>query len=282
MTLQIRHLRLAVCLRSASSLNRAAKELGVTQPTASRILAEIERHISVTVLERTPRGSALTPAGEAFAARAAETLDSFDALVDPARWRQDSLTIAYAWGGLETAMTEAVRQWHQAHPRGSCRMRQHDDPLGALTSGAADLALLRGSMDLPRLATCVLYTESRVVVLPQDSPLADRPSLGRADLQDMEFVVNADSGTGEELRFGASSAPPATEVHGVDEWIVAIAARSDRFGITPESTMSYYSHPRLVVRPVADLPDIPLRLAWREDEGRASIREFIALLKDAA
>lgn len=282
MTLQIRHLRLVAHLRSARSLNRAAGELGITQPTASRMVAEIERHIGISILERTPRGSVLTPVGETFADRAAQTLVSFDALVEPARWQQDSLTVAYAWGGLGAAMMEAIRQWEQSRPHGSCRMRQHDDPLEALTSGAADVAVVRASGDSPLLASCILYTESRAGVLPQDSPLADLSSLNRADLQDMELVVNVDSGTTEGLWLGASSAPRTTEVHGVDEWIVAIATRQDRFGITPESTLDFYSHPRLVARPVVDLPDIPLRLVWREDEGRSAVQEFIALVKDAA
>lgn len=282
MALQIRHLRLVVCLRSVSSLNRAASELGVTQPTASRMLDEIERHIGATVMKRTARGSVLTPPGEAFAEHALQTLASFDALVDPARWQQRELTLAYAWGGLESALTEAVRRWHQSPSNGACQMRQHDDPQRSLESGAADLALIRGAVDSPQLSSRTLYVESRVVVLPADSPLTSFPSIGRAELQDLEIVLNADGGTAGGLWDGEPRTPQRMHVHGVDEWIVAIASHSHRFGVTPESTMSYYAHPRVVVRPVSDLPDIPVCLAWRREDRRTMIQEFVALVAEAA
>ncbi|MCY1685161.1 LysR family transcriptional regulator [Kocuria sp. SL71] len=282
MTLQIRHLRLAVLMRSVSSLSRAASELGITQPTASRLLDEIERNIGVAVIERSARGSKLTPTGEAFVAHALQTLASFDALVDPDRWQQRELTLAYAWGGLESTLTDAVRRWHQNLPHGRCRLRQHDDPRRSLESGAVDLALIRGAVDSPMLSSCTLYVENRVVVLPVDSPLISLSSIERSQLQDLEAVVNVDSGTTGELWVGDPPQPQVTEVHGVDEWIVAIASHQQRFGVTPESTMSYYAHPRIVARPSNDLPDIPVCLAWRREDRRTMVQDFIALAKECA
>jgi DNA-binding transcriptional LysR family regulator len=282
MALQIRHLRLVVCLRSVRSLNRAAKKLGITQPTASRMLGEVERHIGVTVMKRTARGSMLTSLGEAFAEHALQTLASFDALVDPARWQQRELTIAYAWGGLESALTEAVRQWHKNPSNGHCQMRQHDDPRRSLESGAADLALIRGAVDSPQLSSSTLYVENRVVVLPTDSPLISCSSIDRAELQHLEIVLNVDGGTAGGLWAGEPRMPQQIHVHGVDEWIVAIASHPRRFGVTPESTMSYYAHPRVVVRPVRDLPDIPVCLAWRREDRRAMVQEFVSLVAEAA
>lgn len=282
MALGVRHLRLAVRLRTVGSLNRAAVELGVTQPTASRMMAQIERHLGASLLERGPYGSALTAAGEMFAQQAAQTLDSFDALTDPSRWQPRALAIAYAWGGLESALTTAVRAWQQGPSRGSCRLHQSDDPLRSLESGTADLALIRGSVDSPLLSSCTLYMEDRVVVLPWDSPMIRRSSVGLADLQAMELVVNVDSGTTGDLWAGRSCRPKEAHVHGVDEWMVAIASDPGRFGITPESTMSYYTHPGIVTRPGSDLPDIPVGLAWRHDEKRAAVHEFVAMARDAA
>ena len=161
-------------------------------------------------------------------------------------------------------------------------MRQQDDPLRSLESGAADLALNRGVVDSPLLSSCTLYMESRVIVLPVESPLAGLSSVGLSDLRELEVVLNIDSGTSGGLWAGEPRAPQEVQVHGVDEWIVAIASHPRRFGVTPESTMSFYNHPRIVTRPVRDLPDIPVCLAWRHEERRAAVQEFISLVTDAA
>lgn len=282
MALEVRHLRLVVCLRTAGSLNRAAAELGVTQPTASRMIAVIERHVGASLLERGPRGSTLTAVGEAFTQQAAQILASFDALTDPSRWQHRTLAIAYAWGGLESALTTAVRAWQQLPASGECRMHQSDNPLRSLESGAADLALIRGQVDAPLLSSCALYREDRVIVLPIDSPLADLPCVGLRDLQDMEVVVNLDSGTTGALWADSPRSPRQFRVHGVDEWIVAIASARGRFGVTPASTMSYYTHPGIITRPSEGFPDLPVSLAWRGDEKRAAVHELIGLVKDAA
>lgn len=269
-------------MRRVSSLSRAASELGITQPTASRMLDEIERGIGAAVIERSARGSKLTPTGEAFVAHALQTLASFDALVDPERWQQRELTLAYAWGGLESTLTNAVRRWQQNPPNGRCRLRQQDNPRRSLESGAVDLALIRGAVDSPLLSSCTLYVESRAVVLPVDSPLTSLSCVEISHLQDLELVVNVDSGTTGDLWAGRPSRPQVAEVHGVDEWIVAIASHQQRFGVTPESTMSYYTHPRIVVRPSHDLPDIPVCLAWRREDRRAMVQDFIALARESA
>jgi len=56
------------------SINRAAKEIGVTQPALSRALVELERDIGRPLLIRRRRGVALTNAGQLLADRAPELL----------------------------------------------------------------------------------------------------------------------------------------------------------------------------------------------------------------
>jgi DNA-binding transcriptional LysR family regulator len=45
------------------SLGRAAREHGISQPAASTQLRRLERQLGITLIERSPRGSRLTPAG---------------------------------------------------------------------------------------------------------------------------------------------------------------------------------------------------------------------------
>jgi len=68
--LKLSHLRMLAALREAGQIGLAADRIGITQPAASRLLAEIERIAGIAVHERSGRGVGLTPAGEALARRA--------------------------------------------------------------------------------------------------------------------------------------------------------------------------------------------------------------------
>lgn len=72
--LKLRHLQLLVTLQEAGQLGQAAEVLGIAQPAASRLLAEIEEIIGHSVHERVGRGLALTEVGTSLARRAARVL----------------------------------------------------------------------------------------------------------------------------------------------------------------------------------------------------------------
>lgn len=72
--IKITHLRLLAALAETRQLSAAAEVIGITQPAASRLLAEVERIGDTLLHQRTGRGLALTPGGEALARRAARVL----------------------------------------------------------------------------------------------------------------------------------------------------------------------------------------------------------------
>ena len=68
--LKLSHLRLLAALADVEQLTLAAATIGISQPAASRLVAEIERIIGSAVHERTGRGIGLTAMGRALALRA--------------------------------------------------------------------------------------------------------------------------------------------------------------------------------------------------------------------
>jgi molybdate transport repressor ModE-like protein len=68
--IKLSHLRLLEALDDCGQISDAARRLGMAQPAASRLLAEIERIVGRPVHERTGRGVVLTPVGSALALRA--------------------------------------------------------------------------------------------------------------------------------------------------------------------------------------------------------------------
>ena len=68
--LKLSHLRILAAFAETEKISLAAERIGVTQPAASRLVAEIEQIVGAPVHIRTGRGVALTLVGRALADRA--------------------------------------------------------------------------------------------------------------------------------------------------------------------------------------------------------------------
>ena len=68
--LKLGHMRMIVALEDGGQVSTAAQLLNVSQPAASRMIAEIEALLQVPICERRPRGIVLTTYGKALARRA--------------------------------------------------------------------------------------------------------------------------------------------------------------------------------------------------------------------
>ena len=75
MTLQ--QLRYAVTIAEKKSMNKAAQELFVTQPSLSNMMKELEKEIHIEIFERTNRGISVTPEGEEFLGYARQMLEHY-------------------------------------------------------------------------------------------------------------------------------------------------------------------------------------------------------------
>ena len=63
--LKLRHMRLVAALEEHGQIRAAAQAMNISQPAASRMIAEIEDILGVPICERLPRGIRLTPYGAA-------------------------------------------------------------------------------------------------------------------------------------------------------------------------------------------------------------------------
>lgn len=90
-------LRLFLAAVELGSVSKAAARVRVAQPSATAKLHKLERQLGVTLLERTPTGSAPTEAGSRLVPACEQALAAVAALVDRAesiRAAADQLTIA--------------------------------------------------------------------------------------------------------------------------------------------------------------------------------------------
>ena len=75
MTLQ--QLRYAVAIADHKSMNKAATELFVTQPSLSNTIKDLENEIHIEIFIRSNRGIVITPEGEEFLGYARQMLDHY-------------------------------------------------------------------------------------------------------------------------------------------------------------------------------------------------------------
>ncbi|MBB4438173.1 MULTISPECIES: LysR family transcriptional regulator [Rhizobium] len=75
---QLAALRLFVRVAHAGSFSRAAKEMKLSQPTASRLISVLEEQLGATLLVRTTRSVTLTDAGRDYLASVQTALDTLD------------------------------------------------------------------------------------------------------------------------------------------------------------------------------------------------------------
>ena len=78
---ELRHLRYFVAVAEEATFVAAARRLGVAQPALTRQIHALERELDVDLLERTPKGTTLTPAGEVALTSARHVLRQVDAVI---------------------------------------------------------------------------------------------------------------------------------------------------------------------------------------------------------
>ncbi len=131
------------------SISAAARDLGLSQASASRQLATLERRLGVRLIARTTHDQALTEAGRACLAEARGLLAGWEALAERFEEGEGALqgrlrVIApVALGQL--ALAEAAAAFVRAHPNVSLRWLL-DDGVVRMAEEGADLWLRVGSV----------------------------------------------------------------------------------------------------------------------------------------
>ncbi|MBT2364724.1 LysR family transcriptional regulator [Streptomyces sp. ISL-10] len=282
MSIELRHLRFFLAVAEELSVTRAAARLNVTQPSVSRSLAALEKHLGTLLVDRSTHHLALTAEGRAFRDKAAAAVAAFDEALDAGRLLRAPLRLGHAWAALGPYTTPLLRRWGHEHPRTPLELLRIDDRTAGLTRGRVDAAVLRGPVDTPGLVTALLFTETRVAAVTADGPLAARPALPLADLAAEPVVLNTVSGMTTPDLWPHGGRPTHTlTVGNTDDWLTAIAAGRG-VGVSTASTAELHTHPGVTYRPLTDAPPVPVLLAWRATAPHPAIADLVALARRVA
>jgi DNA-binding transcriptional LysR family regulator len=200
--MNIRQLACFVAVVEEGSFTRAARRIGITQPSLSEHIRMLEADVDGALLERLPRGIALTPAGRTLLPEARAAVRA----VERGR-RAARAALALEAGDLEIAtvlsmavglLPRYIRLWHERYPDVGIRLHEfrHRALLeDAVEQGVADFAI--GPLPLRAWEgplTRVAWEEF-VIVAPPGDPLAARRRISLEELADREWVLyHADHG----------------------------------------------------------------------------------------
>ena len=298
--MELRHLRYFVAVAEEGHITRAAERLGIQQPPLSHQIRALERDLGVQLFRRLPRGVELTEAGRSFLEDARAALARVDQGVEAARraarGEQGHLRLAVPpTAPFLPFVPQVILAFREAWPLVTVTMEEslRMETIERLQGGQLDIAFLRASIAAPEgLVVHPLLEEPMVAALPSGHPLAGAgrdPALSLRALAGETFIAYArDQGpalyeamaaaclrAGFSPRLGQEAPRIST----------ALGLVATGFGVTlVPASMRRMALEGVSYRDLegADGAKAFLSLATRRDDGSATVKQFVALVRRAA
>ncbi|MGN0479164.1 MAG: LysR family transcriptional regulator [Hominenteromicrobium sp.] len=186
--MELRVLKYFLTVAQEGSITRAAELLHVTQPTLSRQLMQLEEELGVRLFRRGRHSVTLTDAGMLMKRRAQEIVTLADRAKAECVQQDAQLAGEITVGCGETmsmsALAECMAVFRKQHPlvRFNVYSGVADDVKDRIEKGLIDIGLLVEPVDVERYEVLRLPGQERWgVLVREDSPLAEKASVGPAD-----------------------------------------------------------------------------------------------------
>ncbi|HNS87497.1 MAG TPA: hydrogen peroxide-inducible genes activator [Parvularculaceae bacterium] len=193
--LTLKQLRCLLAVEQFRHFRRAAEHLGVTQPSLSVQISNLEEALELDLVERNRRGAALTPAGRDIADRARRILEEEKALRDYASGARGGLKGTINLGVAPTIgpylLPHIVQALHRRHPQLGLYVRE-DAPRELdfdLGRAAHDAILTPLRVDGPDFVSEPLFQEPLYLAVAADHPLAKKETLSTGDLKGLKVLM---------------------------------------------------------------------------------------------
>jgi DNA-binding transcriptional LysR family regulator len=289
----LRHFRFLSALAALGSIGAAARETGMAQPNASRLLEQMEASAGFALARRTPRGTELTDRGRVIAGLAADVLEAAESVtraVGALERDRGALHVSASMTVAEHLMPPWLAAAQERLPGVSLTLDvgNSDEVFDRLRSGAADLGFVEG----PTVQTGFRYLdvardELVVVVRPDHAWAAAEGAITPEEVATAGLVMRergsgtrqtadlalAAHGTGPRFEVGSNAALTASVAAGLGPGVVSrlavqLALRSGR--------LVEVATPGLRLRRV-------LRAVWSASEPLPrSAQEFLAMIGHVA
>jgi DNA-binding transcriptional LysR family regulator len=195
--LKLAQLRLVAAIEDAGSVSAAAQALNMSQPAASRLVAELEATFGAALCERLARGVRLTPLGAALARHARSVLlqlaEAERELGDLKEGRRGAVSVGAVSGPAFDLMPAAVLGVREIAPEIELSVKIDSSNVLArdLLAGRLDLMLARvpDDLDADEFDAYAVGVEEARLVARRGHPLIARGVAGLVEVLDYEWVM---------------------------------------------------------------------------------------------
>lgn len=266
------------------SLNAVGREIGVSQQAVSARISAMEAQTGVRLVERTKRGSALTPAGVVVAEWAAHVINAAGELdAGLATLRRDrrarlrisaSLTVAeQLLPGWLVSLRAAARGRGEQPAEITLTATNSERVIDDVRAGVTDLGFIEGPQAPRGMRSRVIAHDDLVVIAPPDHPWTRRRRPVTAAELCAASLVTREEGSGtrdfltsalqQVLGVDAQQAPSALALSTTSAVRAAVQAGAGPAALSRLAVADDLAAGRLVQVPVADLPlTRALRAVW--------------------
>ena len=271
--LQLRDLFVFFTVVECGSMAKAASQLGVSTPSISNLIADLEQTLGVRLLDRTPKGVLPTRYGQALLARGHAAFDELRQGIRDIEFISDPTAGEVRIGCSESLLAFLVlviERLAERHPRMRFHVQQVRWPtveFPELHSRAIDLTLARLT-SLPRqgrlddeLDADVLFDDPFSAVVGARSKGARRGKVDLADLVDEPWLVTPNDVLAGRFVSDAFEAgglkPPRPLVATYSTYLRSnLASRGQYIAVLPRSVLELSAG-------LYSLKELPLRLSAR-------------------
>lgn len=190
----LRQLRYFLHLADTAQYGRAAARAGISQPSLSLQIAELENRLGLKLVERRRRGVVLTPEGREVRDRAARIVAEVEALVDTAQRLETGMPTQLRLGSTPTIgpylLPGLVRRLRATYPEAKLVLRDGAprDLAEDLMAGRHDVILTQLPVAAPDVTVIRLFREPLSVAMAHEHPLTSGQEVRDEDLAGQEVL----------------------------------------------------------------------------------------------
>jgi LysR family carnitine catabolism transcriptional activator len=274
MNIKYRPLKAFLLAADCGSFTHAADRLGVTQPSFTALIQDLEEVLGVRLFERSTRSISLTAAGKEFFLRIQRPLtdleEGYRSILDLAVVKRGSIVMGALPSTSLTLIPPALGALRVTHPTLRVRVVEahNDELISMLRTNQIEFALATMLEPAADLAFHALLDDAFAVVLPLTHALAARSALYWRDLTPHDLILLS-QGSSVRAQFdratqGEAAASSSSSHYDVTHMTTAVGLVRQGVGIT--------------VLPRLALPELNLHGLLSKPLNEATARRTIGVL----
>ena len=257
---ELRHVQYFVAVAEERHFGRAAQRIGIEQSPLSRAIKTLEQDLGIRLLDRSSRGTSVTPAGEEFLSHSRRILAATDqarsAMQIAARVRARSLRVGLTPCSGQPRVAELIARYRTEDIDQPITVRDaapaaiHDH----VSSDILDCGISTQEGHADGVVAHKLWSESPALALPVDHPLAALPAITAGDLNDsLPIYVAAPHRpmaalVTSSIQAHAQGRSAYVEIVHHTEQMLTLVGSGLGIGITSESAATFLSAPRVTFK----------------------------------